>query len=527
MPRFNLPRRGLLAFSAAMALGTRASAGEVSTLEVVIVPEPQGLVGPLAVSAPAVTISTSLFDGLIAYDEAGKPVPSLAESWDEAADGRSITFHLRQGVTWHDGAPFTAADVRYTLMEVMKTVHPRGNAYLAALTDVETPDDHTAVFRLQRPTPLLWTVLGVDEVQILPHHLYEGTNPLANPHNANPVGTGPYRFQNWSRGDSVLVVRNPQYWRKGFPVFDRVRFRFMPDAGARAAALEAGEVQYVPLSPVPLSDVDRLRQGAGLVVETRGWDYTAPVLFMDFNMRRPKFADPRVRQAVAHAIDRQALADTVWYGLADPATGPVPHYQRQSYTADTEQYPHDPAKAVALLDAAGLYPDRAGVRLRMDHLPMPYGDTYLRTGEFIRQSLKRVGIEVTLRSYDLPTFLRIVFTDGEFDTTNSFYAAFSDPQIGVQRRFWSKAIKKGTPWGNGSGYADPEMDGIIEAMDAAPDAAERTQLVHRLQQKAQADLPSITLLELKFFRVFSSRLAGIDTGPTGGYQSLASLRFKA
>ena len=158
---------------------------------------------------------------------------------------------------------------------------------------------------------------------------------------------------------------------------------------------------------------------------------------------------------------------------------------------------------------------------------MPYGDTYLRTGEFIRQSLKRVGIEVTLRSYDLPTFLRIVFTDGEFDTTNSFYAAFSDPQIGVQRRFWSKAIKKGTPWGNGSGYADPEMDGIIEAMDAAPEAAERTQLVHRLQQKAQADLPSITLLELKFFRVFSSRLAGIDTGPTGGYQSLASLRLKA
>ena len=524
-----LSRRSLLMLSAAAGylVNDRAAAAEPTTLTVAVVPEPQGLIGTLAVSAPAVTISTSIFDGLVTYDDQGRPVPSLAESWEQSADHRTITFHLRRDVTWHDGQPFTSADVRYTLLQVMKTVHPRGNAYLAALTDVQTPDDHTAIFVLSRPSPLIWTVLGSDEIQILPRHLYENTNPLTNPWNAKPVGTGAFVFKSWARGDSVLVERNPRYWQKGRPVFDRVRFRFIPDAGVRVAALETGEVQYVPLSPVPLSDVTRLRGEKDLVVETRGWDFSAPMLFTDFNMRRPKFQDVRVRQAIAHAIDRQKLADTVWYGLADPATGPVPSYQKQSYTPDTQQYAFDPDQATKLLDAAGLRPDSDGIRLRIDHAPMPYGDDYLRTGEFIRQSLKHVGIDVTLRSYDLPTFLRVVFTDGDFDTFNSFYAAFSDPQIGVQRRFWSKAIKKGTPWGNGSGYANAEMDQIIEAIQTEGDPAARTQLIHRMQQKAQNDLPSLTLLELKFFRVFSSRLGGIDVGPDGGYQSLAPVGYRA
>jgi peptide/nickel transport system substrate-binding protein len=358
---------------------------------------------------------------------------------------------------------------------------------------------------------------------MLPRHLYEGHDILSHPLNMKPIGNGAFVFKEWVRGDYVLLERNPNYWDKGRPLLDRIRFRFIPDSGAREAALETGEVQYTPLSPVPLSDAPRIKAEPQLVVETRGQEFYASMFFMDFNLRRPTFKDVRVRQAIAHAIDRTALADIVWYGFAVPATGPVPSYQTQFYTADVPGYPYDPARAERLLDAAGFPRGPDGVRLRFRHASMPYGEDYARSGEFIRQSLRKIGVEVTLQSYDVPTFLRQVFTEHDFDTMNSFYAAFPDPQIGVIRRFWTQAIKPGTPWSNGSGYSSPAMDAIVETIQTEGDPARRQIAIHQLQQLAQTDLPSITLLELHPFRVFSSRLRGVPIDPDGAQRSLKTV----
>jgi len=508
------------------ALSWAQEASDSRTLVANIVPEPQGLVGGIAISAPALAISSNIFDSLVEYDADFKPTPGLAERWEESADGKSITFHLRKGVKWHDGKPFTSADVQFSIMALMKKVHPRGGAFYAALTGVETPDANTAVFRFSRRAPVVWSVLN-QETQILPRHLYEGTDLLTNPWNLKPIGTGAFVFKEWARGDYVLLERNPDYWDKGRPRVRRIRFRFIPDAGARAAALETGEVQYTPLSPVPLADVPRLKRNPKLVVETRGNEASAPMFFFDFNLRRPQFQDVRVRRAFAHAIDRQALADKVWYGFARPATGPVPSYQTQFYTSDVPGHAYDPALAERLLDEAGYKRGADGVRLRITHDPMPYGDEYRQTGEFIRESLKQVGIEVTLRNNDLPTFLRKVFTDNDFDTLNSFYAAYSDPQIGVHRRFWSQAIKKGTPWSNASGYASEKADALIEAIQTEGDEKRRQSHIHALQRLAQADLPSITLLELHPFRVFSSRLRGVNVNPDGNGASLKDVSLAA
>jgi len=524
-------RRSFLARTAALAAAGLGGAGAAwaddaggHTLVANIVPEPQGLVGGIAISQPAVAISSCLFDALVEYDAEFKPRPALAQSWEEAPDGRSITFHLRRDVTWHDGRSFTSADVQFSLMALMKKVHPRGGGFYAALTEVVTPDPYTAVFRLERRAPVIWSVLG-QETQMLPRHLYEGTDLLASPWNARPVGNGPFVFKEWVRGDYVLLERNPAYWDKSLPKLRRIRFRFIPDAGARAAALEAGEVQYTPLSPVPLADVPRLRGNRSLVVETRGNEANAPMFFFDFNLRRPQFQDVRVRRAFAHAIDRQALADKVWTGFAKPATGPVPSYQARHYTADVQAYPFDPGRAEKLLDEAGCKRGADGVRMRITHDPMPYGDEYRQTGEFLRESLRQVGIEVTLRNRDLPTFLRAVFTDNDYDTLNSFYAAYADPQIGVVRRFWSQAIKKGTPWSNASGYSSPRMDAIIAGIQSEGDPEKRRAHVVALQQLAQVDLPSITLLEQHPFRVFSSRLAGVNVFPDGNGASLKTVSF--
>lgn len=522
-------RRGLILGSGALLAGgplavRRASAQAGRTLVANIVPEPQGLVGGIAISAPAVAISTNIFDSLFDYDGEFKPRPALALGLEERDGGHTLVLPLRPGVTWHDGTPFTSADVRFSLLELMKKVHPRGGAYFAQLVDVETPDPHRAVLRLARPAPVIRSVLNY-ETQILPRHLYEGTNILANPYNVKPIGTGPFMFKEWVRGDYVLLERNPAYWDRDLPRVQRIRCKFIPDAGARAAALETGEVHYTPLSPVPLSDAPRLRQNPNVVVETRGNEANANVFFMDFNLRRPYFQDVRVRRAVAHAIDTAALAETVWFGFAKPATGPIPSHQTAFYTPDVRRYAFDPAAAERLLDEAGYRRGQDGVRLRITHDPMPYGDDYLRSGEFIRQSLKAVGIEVALRNHDLPTFLRKVFTDRDFDTLNSFYAAFADPQIGVHRRFSTEAIKTGTPWSNASGYSSPKTDAIIAAIQSEGDPERRQALIHDLQRAAQEDLPSITLLELRPFRVFSSRLRGVNVNPDGNGASLKNVSF--
>lgn len=529
---YGIGRRGLIASSSAAAalgaLGVRGAFAQASqrgrTLVANIVPEPQSLVAGIAISAPAVAISNNIFDALFEYDADFKPKPALATGWEERDDGKTLILSLRKGVTWHDGKPFTSADVQYSILELMKKVHPRGGAFFAQLVDVETPDSHTAVLRFTSRAPVVWSVLNY-ETQILPRHLYEGTNILTNPYNVKPVGTGPFVFKEWVRGEYVLVERNPSYWDKDKPRLDRIRFRFIPDSGARAAALETGEVHYTPLSPVPYADVPRLKEKASLVVETRGNEANAPMFFLDFNVRRPQFQDVRVRRAIAHAIDKKALADTVWFGFARPATGPIPSYQKQFYTADVPQYGFDLARAEQLLDEAGYKKGSDGIRFRISHDPMPYGDEYTRSGEFVRQALKQVGIEVTLRNHDLPTFLRKVFSERDFDTLNSFYAAFPDPQIGVHRRFSTEAIKTGTPWSNASGYSKPETDAIINAIQTEGDIARRVELIHQLQRVAQADLPSITLLELRPFRVFSARLGGVNVKPDGGGASLKEVAF--
>ena len=413
------------------------------------------------------------------------------------------------------------------MLEVIKKVNPRAGAAYATVQSVDTPDPYTAIFRLSEPSPALWAVLSGAEAGMLPRHLYEGVPPLENPWNRKLVGTGPFVFKEWVRGQYVLLERNPNYWRPNRPYLERIRFTTITDPGAREAALEAGEVHYTPFSVVPISDVARLRTEPDLLVETRGYGTFVPVFFFEFNLDRPQLRDKRIRAAFAHAIDRQAIADRVWYGLAKPATGPIPSTQAEFYTPDTTQYPFDPARAEALLDAAGLPRGPDGVRVRLNHFTMPYGDVLRRAGEFLRESLKQIGVELQLVNLDLAPFLRRIYGDRDFDTYSTYYSASADPQIGVVRRYSSKAILKNVAWSNGTGYASPEADRLIEASAVEVDPAKRRDLLVRLQKLAQDDLPSINLLELQHFSVESRRTQGLSTDRDGYSKTFADVWLEA
>ncbi|MDR3230298.1 MAG: ABC transporter substrate-binding protein, partial [Synergistaceae bacterium] len=253
----------LLAMFQGVALGSVPGPG--GTLSAILQPEPVTLTPVTNMAQPTQVVAGNIFDGLVYYDRDLTPKPALAESWDVSADGLNITFHLRKDVTWHDGKPFSAADVKWSLENVWKTIHPRNKTLFESVEKVDTPDAYTVVLTLSTPSlPVLSVINGVGSI-ILPRHLYEGTDILNNPYNNAPVGTGAFIFREWSRGEYIVLEKNPNYWDKGKPYLDKIIFRIIPDASSRAAALEKGEVQYAPYNPVPFRDVSRLAGLPGLI----------------------------------------------------------------------------------------------------------------------------------------------------------------------------------------------------------------------------------------------------------------------
>lgn len=482
--------------------------------------EPVSLAITSDTAGPTVIVSTKIFDGLIEIGAKGQPLPGLATSWTVSEDGKRVTFNLRDGVRWHDGKPFTSADVKFSFDEIWTKISPRGRSSFASVTSVEAPDPLTVIFNLSNPSPVIFSVLNAGESQILPKHLYEGTEIARNPYNLKPVGTGPFRFKEWVRGDRIVLERNDDYWDAPRPYLDGIVFRVIPDIAARAAAFETGAAQYGALSPVSLSDLERVKANPDLAIDTGGYEWLGPRLGLEFNLRSPILQKLDVRHAIARAIDLPALARIVNRGMSKPATGLISSSQSQFYEPDTVRYPFDPKAAEFLLDQAGLPRKDDGTRFRLKLDWLPFGETYMRYGEFVRQSLKRVGIEVELRGQDLPRFFKQVYSDNDFDLSICLLNSFGDPQVGTTRLVWSKTILKGVPWTNASGYSNPETDQIIEGIQKSSDPSKRLQLIRDLQKKVQIDLPILILQEPLIFTVYAKRLHGVKTVGDGPYESL-------
>ncbi|MEC5386425.1 ABC transporter substrate-binding protein [Uliginosibacterium sp. H3] len=464
-------------------------------------------------------VSANIFDGLLTYDANQKPQPALVTSWDVSKDGLAITLKLRKDVKWHDGVLFTSADVQYSFLEVLKKVHPRGRITFAPIKDVEAPDPYTVILRLERPAPVILSSLNSAEAQIIPKHLYEGTDIRTNPYNQKPVGTGPFKFKEWKKGQYVELERNPEYWDKGKPYLDKVIVRNIPDAAGRAAALETGEILYLPYAGVPFSDVARLRKDPNLVFDSRGYAYNSQIYFFDFNQRRPITGNVKVRQAIAHAIDKQGLINTVWYGLSQPVDGPIPPSLTKYYTTDKPKYPYDLAKAEKLLDEAG-YPKKAdGIRFSLTADLSPSADAFVPAGEYIRQNLKKIGIDLKPISNDPPAYLKKVFTDYDYDINIQGYSVLFDPEMGLTRLLWSKGASKGVPYVNAGGYNNPAMDKVVEGYQRETDPAKRVKLFHELQRIELADLPLLPIMDAPFFTLYNKRVHGLDFNPDGARSS--------
>ncbi|HEY7647392.1 MAG TPA: ABC transporter substrate-binding protein [Methylomirabilota bacterium] len=491
------------------------------TLIMLVQPEPPTLAAYQSTSGPIGQVMSKVYEGLLEYDFNLKPIPGLAQSWTVSPDGKTITFKLQHGVTFHDGKPFTSADVKFSIHDVLRKLHPRGPGTFREVTEIDTPDEHTVIFRLANPAPYLMMALSGYESPMLPKHLFEGTDPKTSKYANQPVGTGPFKFVEWRRGEFIRLDRNPDYWRKGRPYLDRIVARFIADSATRTASIEKGDVHLAGFAAIPWSDVPALAKVPHIVTTTKGYEMSSPIVELDFNTTKPPFDNLKVRQAVSYAINRKFIIDNVWFKAGKPATGPISSNFTVAgfYTPDVRRYevPNGIEIANKLLDEAGFKRGANGIRFEIVHDLTPYGEEWQRFGEAVQQTLAQIGIKATLRYEDVPTWLRRLYTDYDFQLSSNWIQGLADPVIGVHRLYHSKAIRQGVVFVNESRWSSPRTDELMDQATVEPDARKRGALYKEFQKLVVEAAPILWVHELQFVTVHHKDFKDLIVSPLGIY----------
>lgn len=477
--------------------------------------EPRNLNPAVVASNGVFFISSKIVEPLAEADYAAADglAPRLALSWAGSTDGLSVTFKLREGVTWHDGKPFTSADVAFSALKLWKEKQNLGRVVFKDLETVETPDATTAILKFAKPTPFQLIRNALPALtSVVPKHIYEQGEIDDNAANTAPVGTGPFTFAEHKPGEYYRLARNPTYWNKDQPPLDEIVYRVLPDRAAAAGALEADEIQLAAFSMVPLADLDRISKVDGIEVVTKGYEALTYQLVVEINHRRKELADLKVRQAIAHAIDKDFVVKTIFLGHATAATGPVPRNDKQFYTSDVPTYAFDVAKANALLDEAGYKAGADGKRFALKLLPAPYFTETKQFGDYLRQALAAIGIDAELVNNDSAAHQKAVYTDHAFDLAVAPPVFRGDPAISTTVLVRS-GIPDGVPFSNQGGYKNDELDSLIDKAASELDEAKRIALYREFQKLVDADLPLINVAEWGFVTVARKSVHNVSDNP--------------
>jgi len=522
-----MKRRQLIQLGASTGLGLSiagvplellAQGRKGGTINVLVQPEPPGLMMGIVQNGPTQLISGNIYEGLLRYDDKLNPQPQLATSWAMSKDGKTYTFKLKPGVKWHDGKPFTSADVVFSVDVFLRKTHARLRGNLEAVEAIKAIDPLTVEFTLKYPFGPFLGMFENGTMPMVPKHLYEGTDFATNPANATPIGTGPFKFKEWAKGSYILLEANPAYHVAGVPLVDKVYYHVIPDAAARAAAFESGKVDIVPGGGVEYFDVQRLAKLPGVAVSTKGWEFFSPHSWLWINNRKAPMNNVKFRQALMHAIDREAMAKIAWYGFAKPATGPF-NSSIKFASADVPKYPKDIAKAKKLLEEAGY----KGETIRL--LPLPYGESWQRQAEMVRQGLTQAGIKVELVATDVAGWGQRL-NEWDYDLAFTYLYQYGDPALGVARNYTSQNIAKGSPFNNVEGYVNSRVDALFAAGARATDPDSRQKAYLEVQKLLVEEVPVAWLHEINFPTLYRSKVqnpisSGIGLNDSMGRASLA------
>lgn len=483
-------RRWLITLSALLLPFTAAAqAGSAGTLVIGFGQAPRHLNSAVQSGVATGVPAAQIFASPLRFDKDWNPEPYLAESWSFQDDGKSLLLKIRSGATFHDGKPITSEDVAFSIMTI-KANHPF-QAMFAPVERVDTPTPNIAVIRMSQSHPAILLAMAPAFCPIIPKHVYgDGVDIRTHPKNNLPVGSGPFKVISFNPREAIVLERHADYFFKDRPLFQRVIFRMISDNAAQAMALDKGEIDLLPGS-VTLSQFSQLSKSTNVVLSRKGGEAIGPLGWLAFNLKRKPFDDVRVRQAIAHAIDKDFIVKSLHQGITKVATGPIAPGS-PFYTDKVQRYPLDLKKAAALLDAAGLKPDGTGKRFAMtlDFLPNT-PDNSQTIAEYLRPQLKKIGIEVTVRtSPDFPTWARRVATY-DFDASMDGAFNYGDPVIGVHRTYLNSNIKPGVIWSNTQNYVNPKIDELLAQATVEKDLEKRKKLYAEFQRQVVDDVPQV------------------------------------
>lgn len=499
----------LLALFVLAACRLDEPARDPGTVVLLIESTPASLDPRIGTDAQSERIDQLLFSALFRRDERMQLVPNLVTDY-EIRDPRTYVFHLRRDVRFHDGSPLEAADVKFTFDSMLR----REVATVKAATyrwiqSIETPNKHTVIFHLSEPfSPFLWN-LASGAIGIVPR-------TAGKEFGAHPIGSGPFRFVRLKQDEEVVIERNNDYYGEK-PSLARVRFKIVPEATVRALELRKGSADAALTSLTPDMVEVLGRDPALAVLQQPGTIY----MYLATNLEDPILRHREVRQAIAYAIDREPIIRYLWRNQARPAESLLPP-NHWAFEPATRHYPHDPARARALLDAAGLKPGRDGVRCVLT-LKTSTEETSRLVAAILQEQLRRVGIQLNLRSYEFATFYADI-VKGQFQLyTLRWIGANNDPDI-FEYVFHSEKIP---PHGANRGhYRNPEVDRLINQARVELDLEKRKQLYSRVQKIIAEDLPYIHLWYFDNVCVYNRRLTNLRLYPSGDYDFLREVRLQ-
>lgn len=446
-----------------------------------------------------------IFDGLVCADDQMQIHGELATDWSVSPDGKVWTFHLRRGVKWHDGRDFTADDVKFTYDTVIdpNTKPTVAKSDYADLRQVEVVDPYTVRFHLSKPNAAFLSrlVLG-----IAPKHLLEGQDLATATFNRQPVGTGPFMFESWSRGEKVMLKANPSYF-KGKPRIDQLTWKIVPDSSMLAIQALNGEVDGAPIYGP--ADTAAIRSSGKMAL----YESLEGNTQISLQLKNPLFQDVRVRQALAHGIDVRALIDKVMMGAAVPATSDILPGS-WAYNPNVAAYPYDPARAAALLAEAGWARGSDGI-LTKDGRRFSISlmtDAGHKAREQVMMAVQQywadLGIEAKVGVQERNSFVMQKVLKGDFDAVLLQSSVQIDPDL--SRRFHTNSIQNGQNFLN---YSNREVDRLLERALLTTDTEERKQSYYEVQRIMAEDLPQIPLFHPKTTYAFKPSLTGIKPSP--------------
>lgn len=498
----------LLVFSIALTSCSRTVASEPGAVNFVIESMPTNLDPRIGTDAQSERIDSLIFDSLVELDAHRVPHSDLAERW-EMPNPTTYVFHLRPGVKFQDGRALASADVKYTFDSILDgsvTTSKRGA--LRLVKSIQAPDDATVIFHLSEPDAPFLADISRPEFGVVP----AGSGSAVAEH---PIGTGAFRFVSAQQDDSVVLERNASYFRTPSTI-ERIQFRIVPEAVVRALELRKGTAD-LELSSLAPDMIPVLRKQNSLeVTEVPGTNYS----YIAFNFEDPILARLPVRQALAHATNREEIIRYLYRGQARLADGPLPP-SSWAYEPKITRYGYDPQQSERLLDSAGLprKPELGGMRVKLT-LKTSTDETTRLLGAVLQEQWHKVGVDLELRSME-PATLASDIARGDFELyTLRWIGANNDPGF-YEFAFSSKRFP---PLGGNRGhYRNSEVDSLLDQARVEGDREKQRELLGKVQKIISEDLPYESLWFVDNVSVHRKRISNVQLSPTGDFDFLANV----